>query len=77
MARLAASALPVASSAELRAEMAWEPSMVVSRLPRTVTSGRGARQVVGYPALVDEGDTVAVRVHDEVEATVNLNVVPA
>ncbi|QGX08402.1 ATP-dependent RNA helicase HrpA [Janibacter melonis] len=34
----------------------------LEELPRTVTSGRGARQVVGYPALVDEGETVAVRV---------------
>ncbi|GAA3618129.1 ATP-dependent RNA helicase HrpA [Marihabitans asiaticum] len=34
----------------------------LGELPATVTSGSGRAQVVGYPALVDEGSSVAIRV---------------
>lgn len=37
-------------------------SWTIGELPRTVEGNRGRQVVKGYPALVDEGDTVAVRV---------------
>ena len=33
-------------------------------LPPTITFNRGGRQVTGYPALADEGDSVAIRLFD-------------
>jgi ATP-dependent helicase HrpA len=33
-------------------------------LPPTITFSRGGRQVTGYPALADEGDSVAIRLFD-------------
>ena len=39
----------------------------LEELPRTVTSGRGQRQVVGYPTIVDDGDSVSVRVLPDAE----------
>ncbi len=33
-------------------------------LPPTITFTRGGRQVTGYPALADEGDSVAIRLFD-------------
>jgi ATP-dependent helicase HrpA len=36
----------------------------LGELPRTVEGHRGGRVVKGYPALVDEGDSVAVRITD-------------
>ncbi len=53
------SALSVAARAVERTGMAtWQAGTI----PRSVTSGSGVRKVTGYPALVDEGDSVAVRV---------------
>ena len=42
----------------------------LGELPRTVTSGRGQRQVVGYPTIVDDGDSVSLRPHDTPEEAV-------
>jgi len=37
-------------------------------LPPTITFSRGGRKVTGYPALADEGDSVAIRLFDVPEA---------
>lgn len=45
-------------------------SWTVGTLPRTFETRRGGHTVKAYPALVDEGETVAVRLYDtEVEQT--------
>jgi ATP-dependent helicase HrpA len=46
-----------AGGIELRGLRAWS----IGTLPRTVERERDGRVVQGYPALVDEGDSVAVR----------------
>jgi len=43
-------------------------SWTIGTLPRTVEVERGGRVVQGYPALVDEGDSVAVRVLETEDA---------
>jgi ATP-dependent helicase HrpA len=53
-----ASLARAASDVERRALTDW----TVGELPRTVQVRRGGHQVTAYPALVDEGDTVGVRV---------------
>ncbi len=40
----------------------------IGALPRMIEESRGAYQVRAYPALVDEGDSVAVRVFDNARA---------
>jgi ATP-dependent helicase HrpA len=39
---------------------AWD----VGELPAEIAFTRGGRRLTGYPALVDEGDSVAIRLHD-------------
>ena len=44
-----------------------QPGLVdwsIGELPRTIRVERDGRTIVGYPALVDEGETVAVRLFD-------------
>lgn len=43
-------------------ERAGLTSWTIGELPRTFASRTGGHEVVGYPALVDEGESVAVRV---------------
>jgi ATP-dependent helicase HrpA len=43
-------------------------SWTIGALPRMIEEARGAYQVRAYPALVDEGDSVAVRVFDSARA---------
>jgi ATP-dependent helicase HrpA len=50
-----AAAAPLAEVPELRA---W----TIGAVPRTVEASHGGTTVTGYPALVDEGDAVALRV---------------
>jgi ATP-dependent helicase HrpA len=53
-----------AGGVERRGLRAW----TIGELPRTVEVQRGGRVVQGYPALVDEGDSVAVRILETPEA---------
>jgi ATP-dependent helicase HrpA len=39
---------------------AWD----FGELPAEIAFSRGGRRLTGYPALVDEGDSVAIRLHD-------------
>jgi len=50
------------SSVTTDAERSGLRSWTMGELPRAVEGNRGGQVVKGYPALVDEGDTVAVRV---------------
>ena len=50
--------LTSAAGIERRGLTTWD----IPTLPRTFTRARGGHRVEGYPALVDEGDSVAVRV---------------
>lgn len=50
--------LTSAAGIERRGLRAW----TFGELPRTFSRERAGRRVVGYPALIDEGDSVAIRV---------------
>jgi ATP-dependent helicase HrpA len=58
--RTRAALAAVTSDLERRGLTEWS----LGELPRTVEGHRGGRVVKGYPALVDEGDSVAVRITD-------------
>jgi ATP-dependent RNA helicase HrpA len=53
------------SDAAARVEHAGMRSWEIDALPREVTAQRGRQPVRGYPALIDEGDQVAVRVLED------------
>ena len=53
-----------ASGIEREGIRAWD----FGDLPPTITFSRGGRKVTGYPALADEGDSVAIRLFDISEA---------
>jgi ATP-dependent RNA helicase HrpA len=55
--KLRAAISAAAGGIERRGLRAWS----IGTLPRTVEVERGGRLVQGYPALVDEGDSIAVR----------------
>jgi ATP-dependent helicase HrpA len=52
------------SSVTTDVEQSGLRSWTFNELPRVVEGSRGGHVVKGYPALVDEGDTVAIRVLD-------------
>ncbi|HEU0040754.1 MAG TPA: DUF3418 domain-containing protein, partial [Jiangellaceae bacterium] len=52
------------ASAAASIEQAGLTSWPIDTLPRTFEQRRGGHVLTGYPALVDEGDTVALRVLD-------------
>jgi ATP-dependent helicase HrpA len=62
--KLRAAISEAAGGVERRGLRAW----TIGELPRTVEVRRGGRVVQGYPALVDEGDSVAVRILETPEA---------
>jgi ATP-dependent helicase HrpA len=62
--RVRAAISEAAGGVERRGLRAW----TIGELPRTVEDRRGGRVVQGYPALVDEGDSVAVRILEAPEA---------
>jgi ATP-dependent helicase HrpA len=62
--RVRAAISAAAGGIERRGLRSWS----IGRLPRTVEVERGGRLVQGYPALVDEGDSVAVRILETDEA---------
>ncbi|HEU0286531.1 MAG TPA: DUF3418 domain-containing protein, partial [Nocardioidaceae bacterium] len=53
------------SDAAARVEHAGMRSWEIDTLPREVTAQRGRQPVRGYPALIDEGDQVSVRVLED------------
>jgi len=53
------------SDAAARVEHAGMRSWEIDTLPREVTARRGRQPVRGYPALIDEGDQVSVRVLED------------
>ena len=57
---LQVAAASIAPELERRGLRDWPADLAV--LPRLVEQNRGGHEVRGYPALVDEGDTVALRV---------------
>ncbi len=59
--RLRATLAAATSSLERTGMVGWE---LPEPLPRTVTSSRSGHTVTGYPALVDEGASVGVRVFE-------------
>jgi ATP-dependent helicase HrpA len=60
--KLAPETTAAISSVTTDVERSGLRSWTIGELPRTVEGNRGGQVVKGYPALVDEGDTVAVRV---------------
>jgi ATP-dependent helicase HrpA len=62
--RMRAAISAAAGGIERRGLRTWS----VGTLPRTLEHQRGGRVVKGYPALVDEGDSVAVRLLESEDA---------
>jgi ATP-dependent helicase HrpA len=62
--RVRAAISAAAGGIERRGLRSWS----IGRLPRTVEVERGGRVVQGYPALMDEGDSVAVRILETEDA---------
>jgi ATP-dependent helicase HrpA len=58
--QLRATLAEVGAGLEQRGLTSW----TIGTLPRTVAQDRAGYRVTAYPALVDEGDSVAVRLHE-------------